>query len=460
MITRRTFTKRTLAFGSAAAVPSFGTAQPNGPMRILAPEGSQANLAPVIASFEAQFQIKSELIVVGVNEINAVLSLEALLDDAGIDVALPATFGIPDLVEANAILPLDDIAARHGSDNDVLNLMYRGGDIFDGHIWGYQTDGDVYLMFYNKAKLRDASHAQAYEDLTGVALDVAQTWEELDRQLAFFHRPEEGSYGGCFFRSSGSVAWEWWARFHAKGTWPMSPEMEPQIAGQSGVEALEAMIASAQHIVGEDLDLFSNWDRFRKGDVFANIGWGGTQKSLYAPGSPMRNNLVNAALPSGTMEGERVPIAYFNWGWSYVVARGCKVPELAHKFCLNAVSQSVGAQAVARTEGFFDPFREDQYADPSIIKAYGTEFLDVHRKAMQAPMPDLYLARQSEYFDALNYWLLAALAREVSPEVALQNVARSWAATTDRVGFDAQRQRWMALRQSYPPPLRNALKDA
>ncbi|UWR42508.1 extracellular solute-binding protein [Phaeobacter inhibens] len=463
MFTRRAFTTHALALGGVGGLPAAARAgvdhqHPN-LLRILAPHGAEANLAPVAKSFEAMCGCRTELVVVGVGEVNAVLTLEAMLNDVGVDVALPATFGIPDLVEAEAILPLDALAQQYAPQGLTDAMMYTSGDIFDERLWGYQTDGDVFLMFYNKSFVEDRDLGSRYADQTGTALSTPQTWDELDRQMAFFHDPDAGRYGGCLFRTEDKVAWEWWARFHAKGAWPFSPTMEPQIAGARGIAALEDMIASGAHLVGADLDLFSNWARYQEGDIYANIGWGGTQKSLYAPGSAMRDNMINASLPGGRIGGAVVPLSYFNWGWSYVVAKNSKQPELAYQFCVNAVSQRVGAAAIAQTDGFFDPFRTDQYQDPAIIKAYGTQFLTVHEQAMRASMPDLYLARRGEYFEALSYWLLAALAGDVTAEVALDNVAQSWRATTDRVGLEVQSRRWMALRDTYPADLRKALTD-
>ncbi|WP_237028939.1 extracellular solute-binding protein [Phaeobacter porticola] len=416
-------------------------------------------MAPVVESFEIICGCRAELVIVGADEINAVLTLESMLQEFGVDVALPATFGIPDLVEADAILPLDALAQEYAPQGLSEALMYTSGDIFDNRLWGYQTDGDVFLMFYNKAFVENPELAERYADQNGHALRTPQTWAELDRQMAFFHAPDAGRYGGCLFRTADKVAWEWWARFHAKGAWPFSPNMEPQINGDKGVAVLEEMIAAAAHLVGADLDLFGNWARYKKGDIYANIGWGGTQKSLYEPGSAMRDNLINAPLPGGDINDTHVPMAYFNWGWSYVVAKNSQQPEMAYNFCVNAVSQQVGAAAIAQKNGFFDPFRADQYQDPAIVDAYGAQFLRIHEQAMLSSMPDLYLARRSEYFDALSYWLLAALSGDVTPQVALNNVAQSWRATTDRVGAKVQSRRWKALRDTYPSELRKALAD-
>lgn len=86
----------------------------------------------------------------------------------------------------------------------------------------------------------------------------------------------------CSSEPPGYVAWEWWVRFHAKGLWPFSAQMEPQIASDAGVEALEEMIRATEHLCPEtsQLGLFANWERYSRGDIYCNIGWGGSQKYL------------------------------------------------------------------------------------------------------------------------------------------------------------------------------------
>lgn len=452
---------------AAAAMPSAAFAQAlsaqieafDRPLRVLAPNGSQANLRPVLQSFEAHFGCTTDLITTDVDNINAMLTLEALTGENRVDVALPATFGIPDLAEGGVIRALGPASSEALPREPHVTSLYETGDFFDGQRWGYQTDGDAYLMFYHADMMSDPELTARFEDRFGEALEVAATWPMLDRQMAFFHQPDRGMYGGCLFRTEIYAAWEWWARFHANGVWPFSLQMEPQIDGGAGVAALEAMLDSAAHLVGSDLGLFDNWARYKRGDIFANIGWGGTQKALNAPGSKMRNRVIPGRLPCGQSGQHRVPVAYFNWGWSYVVTQRCPVPDLAHLFTRHAVSPAVSAMAVAQSDGFFDPFRKEHYDAPTIVEAYGRPFLDEHRRAMTAAMPDLYLARRNEYFEELSYWLALALSREVAPDTALRRVADAWRLITTRVGHAAQEKRWQSLRRKYPQELRAHLKD-
>jgi len=114
---------------------------------------------------------------------------------------------------------------------------------------------------------------------------------------------------------------------------------------------------------------------------------------------------------------------------------------------------------VAEAKGFFDPFREEHYVNHQIVETYGAPFLQQHRSAMKTAMPDLYLARRNEYFEALSYWIGLALNKEIAPEAALQNVANMWRLTTSRVGQEPQAARWKALRAHYPTALQTFLKD-
>ncbi|MHA6345743.1 extracellular solute-binding protein [Roseivivax sp. CAU 1761] len=464
--TRRTLLAGLAALGAAGGLPAAAAdRRPRGapsaasPLRVLMPEGSEANLRPVVRSFEAAHGIRAELHSVPTEEINTAILLEAVAPRLRFDVALPATYGIPDLAEAGAILPLDSHAARHEPAEFTRSMLYRNGDRFDGRLYGYQTDGDVYLAFYNRDMMEDRDLAARYADRFGEALAPPRDWTAFDRQMAFFHAPEAGRYGGAMVRSPNYLGWEWWLRFHAKGIWPFGPDMAPQIAGAEGRAALEEMIASEAHQAGAISALGANWRRYDRGDVYANLGWGGTQKYLRGPDGRMRDRVVVAATPGGSWDGRHHPVSYFNWGWSYVVARHCRDPDRAYRFCLHAASARVSTLAVRQAGGFFDPFRREHYHDARIREVYSPAFLEVHRNGLQQAMPDLYLARRNDYFATLGRWLRLALDGEVTPGRALARIAESWDLLTHRTGRARQAERWRALRARYPDDLRSSLRD-
>ncbi len=428
---------------------------------LLLPQGSGANIKPVAKAFTQATGIAIRLNEAPVDDINLKLTLDALGGGGAYDLALPATFGLPDLVEANAIMPISNFAKKHEPPGFRDDILYQIGDTFDNDVYGFQADGDAYVMFYHKDLLENPVEQARYADIFDHALTAPKTWDELDRQIAYFHRPDDNMCGGLLFRTPSYVTWEWWVRFHAKGYWPMAEDLTPQINDDAGVAALEELIAVTDYLCPETmtLGLFENWDRFAKGDIYCNIGWGGSQKHLNGPNSTMKNRMVYSPTPGGIDGDETFQTPYFNWGWNYVVTTQSTEPEIAYLFALFASSSEMSTLAVRQRDGYFDPFRSEHYQDASIIEAYSEDFLDVHLESMKNAIPDLYLAHQGEYFRVLSEWLNRALHKEIPPRQALTHAAEHWELISVRTDYARQQQRWQELRAKYPKHLRSRLRD-
>lgn len=428
-------------------------------LAILQPEGSLGNIKPLGDIFTEATGVVIRYIEEPVDDINTQMIINKLSGTGRFDLALPATFGLADLIEADALLNLDDLAARYAPTDFQRDALYSVGDYYKGSLYGYQTDGDTYLMFYNKSWLENADEMARFADLHGYELTIPNTWEELDRMMAFFHRPDEKRYGGALFRTANYVAWEWWTRFHAKGYWPFAEDMNPQINNEAGEEALDELISASKHLYPEAATngLFENWKAFAEGQTFCNIGWGGTQKYLNGPDSAIRNKLAFGPTPGGIIGGELLQTPYFNWGWNYTVSSTTKEPEIAYLFALFACSPKMSTIAVQHREGYFDPFREEHYNDPKITEVYSAEFLEAHKASMQKSIPDLYLQGQGEYFDALRENIIRAYKGEVSCKAALDTTAKQWRKTTRRMGRQSQTEQWNFLKTLYPEKIRTRL---
>lgn len=172
-------------------------------LNVLLPQGAGGNLNPVIAKFETMTGVKIVATETPLDDINTELLLDALAQSQRFDVALPASFGIPDLVSAGAILPISDYANKYEPTGFRDDILFGVGDSFDGKTYGFHTDGDAYMMFYNKAMLVNPDEQAAYAEKYGTPLLKPRTWGELDRQMAFFQRPDKDQWGGLLFRSPG-----------------------------------------------------------------------------------------------------------------------------------------------------------------------------------------------------------------------------------------------------------------
>jgi multiple sugar transport system substrate-binding protein len=424
----------------------------------LVPNGCQANLKPLRHMLATQANIQLNLVVTPVDDINTRLFLAAGDNGQSFDMALPVTFGLTDLAANRIIQPLSQFAQRYEPAGFMQDSLYSVGDQFNDALYGYQTDGDAYLMFFNKAWLEDEDNRKRYEDKFSEVLALPNTWETLDRQMQFFHAPEKGRYGGALFRAPDYLVWEWWVRFHAKGYYPLADDLEPQIDNDAGIAALEALIMASDFLSpgSRNNGLFENWHEYGQGHCYCNIGWGGTQKYLNSPQSAIKDGLLFSPMPGGIIDGQVVRIPYFNWGWNYTVPANAKNPELAYLCALLAVTPHVSTLSV-REDGYFDPFRGVHYQDATIQSIYSQDFLVAHRQSMMETIPDFYLIGQSKYMATLKTYLHRALTGDVSPKEALETVANSWRALHYRYGIEAQSIQWKRIKQRYPMPLQELL---
>lgn len=421
------------------------------PLRILVPQGGEGNVQPVAELFSRLSGLDVRLQSVPVDSIVTNMLLAHSAGDVNYDLALPATFGLANLAESGAILPLDQYRLAHEPAIIPEGALYSLGDQYDGHFYGYQTDGDVYLMFYNRGFL-DASTLARYEDFFGKRFALPSSWSELDTQIRFFHRPDRDRFGGLLFRTPDYLVWEFWLRLHAKGVLPLGEDLQSNLASDAAVETLEDMISvtGALHPSCFSNGLVDNWEAYAQGNIYANIGWGGSQKFFHKPDSILRDKLYNAPTPGMNKGRTTVPVSYFNWGWNYTVPVESSSPELSYLFMAFAACPEPSTLAVSDSDGFFDPFREEHYEAPQIIASYGREFLKAHRAAMRDCIPDFYVQGQAQYFSELRKYLNAAIQGRLDPRRALSAADSGWQAITDSLGEDKLARQWRYLKKSYP----------
>ena len=419
-------------------------------LTVALPNGSESNLEAVGREFFKDTGIKIEIIKKPVDAINSYLILSALSGEYAGDVALPATFGIPDLVSSNAILDLSEYRDTYQLKSVEKGMLYMEGDSFNDKFYGYQTDGDAYLLYYNNAFFK-GDLADAYTQKFGAPLTIPSTWQKLDEQIEHFHQPKKDIYGGMLFRNSNYLIWEWWLRFHAKGGMPLDAKANPLIAAEEGVQALEEMVSVSKYLPQSVFSngLFENWKHYSKGNAYCNIGWGGTQKYLRTHDEFLQDG-VTVSCPLGDEGNADVhPVGYFNWGWNYTVPVSSKDPLLSFLFSTYAVLADVSTLAV-RENGFFDPFREEHYRDEQIQNLYGTQFLSVHKECMANAMPDFYISRQGEYLDSLRSGINDVLQGKQGAAASLKAVARRWQLLNRRNGPENIQRQWASVSSKYP----------
>ena len=363
------------------------------------------------------------------------------------------------MVAADALKPLDEYISRYEPIDYKQHQLYDYGDYVGGKFYGYQTDGDTYLMFYNKDMLDDPNNEQAFLKKYGYSLGIPKTWKALDDMIRFFHRPSRQQYGGCLFRIPSYAAWEWWSRFHAKGYYPLADDMTPNINNPAGIEALQEMVdvSAYLHPNTKSDGLFENWKTFSQGNTFCNIGWGESQKYFNGQESAVRKKLYYAPAPGGKIKGAHISCPIFNWGWNYMVSSLSPQTEIAYLFTLFACSPVMSTLSVQQN-GYFDPFRQEHYHSPEIEEIYSKDFLKAHKTSMKNSVPDFYLINQSAYLSVLQENIHLAYKGDLSAKQALDITAARWQVLTNKIGPEEQTQAWLELKQKYPQALQAVLQ--
>lgn len=415
-------------------------------LKLLYPQGCLTNIRPVADIFTKVTGVKISFIKTTVDDINTKIFIDTAAQKPSFDVALPATFGIPDLAEAGALADQTMYADKYEKHFNYEPSLYSLGDRYKHAFYGYQTDGDAYLAFYHKDCMEDPDEQKRFADTYGRPLTLPKSWEQFDQLMEFFHRPNEDKFGGCLFRTPDYIVWEWWIRFHAKSYFPVQNDMTPNIDNSAGVEALEDLLRATQyqHPSVRTNGLFDNWRLYAEGKCMANIGWGGTQKYLNNKNSMMKDRMLFAPTPQ---------ISYFNWGWNFVTSKFSIHKEIAYLFSLFATIGKPSRMAIQDQTGFFDPFREEHYQDQKIEKSYSKEFLIAHKKAMRTAIPDFYLKGQGRYIQTLKENIMSAVEKEISPQEALSFTAKQWEMITEEEGRDRQIDQWLFLKKQYPEHL-------
>lgn len=411
-------------------------------LRVLFPEGSLPNIQVVANNFTAGTGVEIAFSKAVVDDINTRILIEHAAKKQSFDVALPATFGLPDLVEAEALADLTAYAKIYEPQIGYKKSLYNLGDRYKDKFYGYQTDGDAYIMFYNKNFFENTEQRKRYEDKFSQKLTIPETWKQLDQVMQFFHDSDQGRFGGCMFRTSRYVVWEWWIRAHAKGMLPFAEDMSANINSDAGVAALEDLVEATayQHPACETHGLFDNWKEFASGHSAVNIGWGGTQKYIQSDKSKIKGQIQCAATPE---------VSYFNWGWNYVAAAGSAYHEIAYLFGLYATLPEQSTQAV-KEDGFFDPFRIEHYDDSDIQEIYGRDFLEAHKSAIITAIPDFYIQGHGDYIQALQENILLTDRGDITAKQALDFTANTWNMLTEELGVENQKKQWQFLKSKYP----------
>ena len=337
-------------------------------------------------------------------------------------------------------------------------------------------DGDAHMLYYRKDLISaESPFAADFEAQYGYALGEPQTWSQYYDIAEFFNGRDVTTAGEVApiygvaeaQRRDAQSYWVFLSHAASYGKIPGNPcfffscdeNFTPQVNNAGWVAALEDYIRSRDLGSPEQ----NQWDvaqtrvTFPAGCCALNIDWGDVGPISYNPNAsvimgetgfsplPAADRYWNYETGAWVEEVNRAPFIAFG-GWIIAVGANSDVKEAALDFAaFMAAPEMVKVLAVTPDTGV-NPSRFSQLEDIQSWVAAGfdeagaEDYLGAVLDTINDPnaVLDLRIRGSAEYLQALDLEVSRALANEITPQEALDNVAAAWNEISDRLGRAGQ----------------------
>lgn len=387
--------------------------------------------------------------------------------EATFDIITFAPAWSPDFTDFLSEVPA---AMRSGANwNDIASVYRDRLMVWNGRTLSQTIDGDVHTYTYRIDLFENPEEQKAFKAKYGYDLAPPKTWDEYIQISEFFQRPDKGLWGNAAaFRRGGQQFWFFFSIAAAYAAHPdvpggffFDPEtMNAQVNNPGWVKGLETYIKISKLAPPNALN-FSFGETIAAhagGQVAQSFGWGdtgvvaadkkqskvaGTVGSAILPGSKEVYNTKTKAWVKFDTE-LRSPFMAFG-GWQAAVPSTSKAQEAAWNFIELMSSPEVSGNAAITGGTGVNPYRGTHTTN---LKLWSNLFSEREAKEYLASQADSLTAKNVvldmrlpgyfSYTEVLEIELSKALAGQVTPQEALDTVAKEWNRLTDEFGRDKQ----------------------
>ncbi|MEK0085888.1 extracellular solute-binding protein [Benzoatithermus flavus] len=361
-------------------------------------------------------------------------------------------------------------AMRQGKDWEDIHPVYRERlMVWDGKVLSQTMDGDLHATTYRIDLFEDPKEKANFKAKYGYDLAPPKTWKQYLDIAEFFTRPEQNLWGTAeAFRRGGQQFWFFFSHAAAYTNHPDHPgsmffdpeTMDAQINNPGWVRGLEEYIRASKLAPPNALN-FSFGEvnaAMAGGQVAESIGWGDTgviaadPKQSKIPGKvgssvlPSSDEVWNYKAKKWDKFPEPVQTSFMAFGgWQIAVPQASKNQEAAWNFIQTLTSPEVSGKAAVTGGTGVNPYRYSHVQNLDRWKGLFTEreakeYLGAQLDSMNAKNValDMRLPGYFSYTEVLEIELSKALAGEVTPQQALDNVAKEWNRLTDEFGRKTQ----------------------
>jgi multiple sugar transport system substrate-binding protein len=388
----------------------------------------------------------------GYTDIPSKIMAEAVAKTGSFDIFNDFPYTMPDAVGAGVIVDLDPYAAKGKPDFSDIEPGLKFQQYYNGKLYNMALDGDQLILVVRKDIIENPQVIKEYQAKFGKKPGCPETLDEWEQMAAYFQTKagetrwgikfDKPMYGAMAYRSVNFSYRHFPAYF---GGLLFDKDMNPQINTPEGIEAIKKFTSIVKYMPPDiqgwgTPQIYPFWGSGQAFSVmsFPSVeGYGNSNEK-----SVVKGKQLSCLMPYTTWKGKKVRRDPQAAGTGYMVNTYGKHPELAYYFIQWLTSPSIGAEAIAHPQGFWDPYRSSNLKSEAILKRYGKQHVETTLENTKYTVSLLMIEGNYEYFKILDNNLADVMGGNISAEEAAKRIESAWNRVTEDIGRDRQIKAW------------------
>ena len=357
-----------------------------------------------------------------------------------------------------------DMAQMHD-----VTASHKAINTWEGDMFQFPIDGDRHYLKYRTDVIENPEYQAKYKADTGRTLKVPTTWKEYAEIATYFNgwdwdNDGELEYGSAEVMKKDDLMFAaFFSRSVGYSKNPRTPggfyfdleTMEPLINNPGFVEALTDWVEATNYIPpgGTNFGLGDEINSFGGGQTLFSFSWDDAFVAAMEPDSAIRNMVKAAPLPGAEKVWNRMDgswdmghnhAPYIVWGWTAAVPKKAKNQEVAFDYlCFFANDANHVADLGVGRFGV-NPYKKSDFDaeiymangwDPLVALSYASTLMEMEEYSTNRVFP-LKVPGTNQFVSAVATGTAKALAGQLSPQEAMDEVAAEWKKIVERVGAD------------------------